>query len=178
VPSGCTETVGGASIMGCWPGPGEACATVADCPADYDCVPVGFGQNQCVKTTPGCNTTSDRGLGSSCEGVPGACVDRRVPCNDYTDCPKSHVCKSLPNSQFCVRVNRDCDQDSDCSDLGAPWCADIDGDGAKECSGAPQRFRWNDPIGTEHVLTVSHSARAAKRGAPHGWHRGPAVTSH
>ncbi|MGB5265923.1 MAG: hypothetical protein WBN30_05000, partial [Polyangiales bacterium] len=137
VPSGCTETVGGAAITACWPGPGDACATVDDCPAEYDCVPVGFGQNQCVKTTPGCNTTNDCGLGFSCEGVPGACVDRRVPCNDYTDCPKSHVCKILPNSQFCVRVNRDCDEDSDCADLGAPWCADIDGDGAKECAGSP-----------------------------------------
>jgi hypothetical protein len=137
VPSGCTETVGGAAIMTCWPGPGESCATVADCPAEYDCVPVGFGQNQCVKTTPGCNTTNDCGLGFSCEGVPGACVDRRVPCNDYTDCPKGHVCENLPNSQFCVRVNRDCDQDTDCADIGAPWCADIDGDGSTECAGSP-----------------------------------------
>jgi len=134
IPSGC-ETFGGDPIMTCAPAPGGACISNGDCPAEYECISVGFGKSQCVKTTPGCNSSDDCTLGFSCEG--GTCVDRRVPCADYTDCPKGHVCKSQPNSQFCARVNRNCDTEDDCGDLPTPWCADIDGDGNTECAGTP-----------------------------------------
>jgi hypothetical protein len=134
IPSGC-ETFGGDPIMTCAPAPGGACISNDDCPAEYECISVGFGKSQCVKTTPGCNSTDDCTIGFSCEG--GSCVDRRVPCADYTDCPKGHVCKSQPNSQFCARVNQNCDTEDDCSDLPTPWCADIDGDGTTECAGTP-----------------------------------------
>lgn len=137
VTSGCLTLEGGDPIMACWPGPGGACTTNDDCAAEYECVSVGFGKSQCVKTTPGCNTTDDCVMGFSCEGVPGDCVDRRVPCEDFSDCPEGHICKTLPNSEFCLRVNRGCDDDADCSDVGAPWCADIDGDGTTECAGTP-----------------------------------------
>ena len=136
IPSGC-ETHQGAPIKDCRLTQGSSCSIPADCPADYDCISVGFGQSQCVKTTPGCNGSNDCTLGFSCEGAPGTCVDRRVPCDDYTDCPKSHVCKTQVTSTFCARVNRSCQSDGDCSGVGALWCADIDGDGASECAGSP-----------------------------------------
>ncbi|MDH3655896.1 MAG: hypothetical protein OEN21_16660 [Myxococcales bacterium] len=77
IPSGC-ETFGGDPIMTCAPAPGGACVSNDDCPPEYECISVGFGKSQCVKTTPGCNSADDCTLGFSCEG--GSCVDRRVPC--------------------------------------------------------------------------------------------------
>ncbi|MGB5490461.1 MAG: hypothetical protein WBM76_06510 [Woeseiaceae bacterium] len=123
--------------MRCMPAPGGACIDNEDCGAEYDCVDVGFGKSRCLKQTPGCNTDADCVVGFSCEGVPGSCVDRRLPCDGYLDCPKGHVCKGQPNSQFCLRVNQGCQSDDDCADLPTPWCADIDGDGTGECAGSP-----------------------------------------
>ncbi len=73
-------------------------------------------------------------LGFSCEG--GACVDRRVPCETYVDCPKSHFCKTTSTSRFCARVHRTCYEDADCDGI-TQRCADIEGDGTKECAGSP-----------------------------------------
>ena len=61
-------------------------------------------------------------------------MDRRVPCEDYLDCPKSHVCSTTPTASFCVRVYRTCHEDEDCAGFGS-FCDDIDGDGTKECAG-------------------------------------------
>lgn len=132
-PSGCT-TNGGDPIRQCFPLPGGACDGPADCPPDYDCVSVGFNKSKCIKQTPGCDSTGDCVLGFSCED--GACVDRRVPCESYEDCPMGHVCKTFPNAAYCVRVNQACQTEDDCSDVGAPTCADIDGDGTTECAGS------------------------------------------
>jgi hypothetical protein len=73
--------------------------------------------------------------GFSCEG--GACVDRRVPCDTYLDCPKSHVCASTSVSSYCVRTHRTCSEDTDCGGFAAAgsFCADVDNDGTKECVG-------------------------------------------
>ncbi|MFW2389837.1 MAG: hypothetical protein ACN4G0_15975 [Polyangiales bacterium] len=134
-PSGCT-TNGGDPIQQCFPVPGGACETSDDCPAEYACESVGFGKSKCIKQTPGCNTTSDCVLGFSCEGDPGACVDRRVACESFEDCPKSHTCRTFPNAAYCVRVNQACLTEDDCSEVGTPLCVDIDGDGATECAGS------------------------------------------
>jgi len=142
VPSGC-ETHGGASIGQCQPAPGPSCINVSDCPDadDYVCTTVGAGGKHCVRTTltPECdpaNETYDCAPGFSCEGPAGqeTCVDRRVPCNDFSDCPKSHVCRTTPTARFCARVYRTCRVDEDCATFGR-YCADIDGDGTKECAG-------------------------------------------
>lgn len=136
IPSGC-ETHGGAAIKACQPSRGGSCGTDAECPntSDYDCISVGAGGKRCVRTSPGCTPSTeayDCVPGFSCEG--GSCVDRRVPCDDYLDCPKNYVCSTTPTANFCVRVFRTCHQDEDCAGFGA-FCADIDDDGVKECAG-------------------------------------------
>jgi hypothetical protein len=137
VDSGC-DTLQGAAIRQCQPSQGGSCVDVGDCPnaSDYDCMIVGAGGERCVRVTAGCDPVTesyDCVPGFSCEG--GTCVDRRVPCDSYLDCPKSHVCKIGPTSDFCLHVYRTCYQDADC--FGGAVCADVDGDGRKECAGSP-----------------------------------------
>jgi hypothetical protein len=136
VPSGC-ETHAGAAIKQCQPSRGGSCLNDAECPnvSDYDCMPVGAGGKRCVRVTAGCDPVTeayDCVPGFSCEGE--TCVDRRVPCDDFGDCPKSHVCSTTPTSSFCVRVSRTCHEDVDCAGFGE-FCADVDSDGTKECTG-------------------------------------------
>jgi len=138
VPSGC-ETNQGAPIGQCQPSRGGSCSSVTECPnaTDYACTQVGAGSERCVRITPGCTGVTesyDCPLGFSCES--GACVDRRVPADDFSDCPKSHVFNSGQNSSFCVRVHQTCHLDQDCAGLGL-FCANVDGDsaGTKECVG-------------------------------------------
>ncbi len=136
IASGCT-TGGGQAIKQCQPSRGGSCADVSECPneSDYECMPVGASGNRCVRVAPGCdpvNEAYDCAPGFSCEN--GACVDRRVPCVDYNDCPKSHVCSTTPTASFCVRVFRTCHINQDCAGFGT-FCADIDGDLIKECAG-------------------------------------------
>lgn len=135
VASGC-ETQEGAPIKQCQPSRGPSCTSVA-CPnsTDYQCIPVGTSSPRCVRVTPGCTGATesyDCVPGFSCEG--GTCVDRRVPCDGYWDCPKSHVCSTTPTASFCVHVYRTCHEDPDCAGFGTS-CADIDNDGTKECAG-------------------------------------------
>ena len=134
--SGCTSD-DGLSIGRCQEPQTPACDTVDDCPnpSDYACSPVGFGVNRCLRTSPGCNPmyeTIDCPMGFTCEG--GSCVDRRVPCDSSLDCPKSHTCETSATARFCARVHRDCNVNEDCA-LVAASCADVDGDGRKECTG-------------------------------------------
>ena len=136
VASGC-ETHQGAPIRQCQPSRGGSCVDESECPnaSDYDCINVGAGGKRCVRVTSGCtpaNEAYDCVPGFSCES--GACVDRRVPCDDYRDCPKSHVCSVTPTANFCVRVFRTCHADADCAGFGT-FCADIDDDGVDECAG-------------------------------------------
>ncbi|MDH3624356.1 MAG: hypothetical protein OEQ49_10795 [Myxococcales bacterium] len=136
VDSGC-DTNQGEPIKQCQPLHGGSCASVTECPnsTDYACAPIGVGPTHCVRVTPGCSPSTesyDCPLGFSCEA--GACVDRRVPCDSYLDCPKSHVCKVTPTADFCVRTFQTCHLDEDCAGLGE-FCADIDNNGTKECAG-------------------------------------------
>jgi hypothetical protein len=131
IESGCSALTG-APIRHCVFAGGGACNTTDDCAAERECMDVPIEGKRCVKTTPGCATHFDCVPGFSCES--GICVDRRVPCDLDSDCPKNHVCVSSGVSEFCVRIQRDCFEDFDCFDL-APYCDDIDGDGNKECAG-------------------------------------------
>ncbi len=136
VDSGC-DTLQGAAIKQCQPSRGGSCASVAECPnsTDYACIPVGAASPRCVRVTPGCGPVTesyDCVPGFSCQG--GTCVDRRVPCDSYLDCPKSHVCHTTPTANFCVPVYRTCHEDTDCAGFGE-FCADVDNDGTKECAG-------------------------------------------
>ncbi|MGD8608540.1 MAG: hypothetical protein PVH21_14680 [Myxococcales bacterium] len=144
VASGC-ETHGGAPIKQCQPSRGPSCDIDDDCPdpiapntVDYQCIAVAPGPKRCVRVTGGCQPATesfDCPPGFSCEGE--TCVDRRMPCDTYLDCPKSHVCVNAPNSSYCVRTHRTCADDTDCGGFAAvgSWCADVDGDGTKECVG-------------------------------------------
>jgi hypothetical protein len=139
VASGC-ETHGGAAIKQCQPSRAPSCVSDADCPnaSEYDCLTVGAGTPRCIRMVEGCNAATesvDCPPGFSCEG--GACVDRRLPCDSYLDCPKSHVCTSTPVSSYCVRTHRTCRDDADCLGFAAvgSFCADVDGDDQKECVG-------------------------------------------
>jgi hypothetical protein len=131
IESGC-NTPSGAPIGHCVFAGGGACNTTDDCPPERECMDVPIEGKRCVRTTPGCSTRFDCVPGFSCEN--GSCVDRRVPCDLDSDCPKNHVCASSLFSEFCVRIQVDCAEDFDCFGL-APFCADIDGDGNKECAG-------------------------------------------
>lgn len=131
VSSGCS-TLEGAEIGICVPLPGGACQTTDQCPPDRECIEQPPGGKRCVKVTPGCDSDRDCVLGFDCEE--GECVDRRVPCISDPDCPKNHICVDDGNSQFCHRVHRTCTEFIDCAGAG-PLCADIDGDGTKECAG-------------------------------------------
>ena len=138
IESGCSSAEGSA-IRQCVFAGGGACNTTADCPAGRECEEVPDEGDRCVKTTPGCDTRFDCVLGFSCEA--GTCVDRRVPCDLDPDCPKNHTCLGTMSSSFCVRIQRDCLEEFNCIGL-APRCADIDGDGNKECAGV---FDPNEP---------------------------------
>lgn len=116
VASGCA-THGGAPIKQCQPSRGPSCDDEAECPNtdDYDCIPVGASAPRCVRITAGCDPETesyDCPPGFSCEA--GSCVDRRLPCDTYLDCPKSHLCVSTPVSSYCVRTHRTCRDDTDC----------------------------------------------------------------
>ena len=136
VESGC-DTLQGAPIKHCQPLRGGSCDSVTECPnsTDYACAPIWFGPTHCVRITAGCNGLTesyDCPFGFSCES--NTCVDRRVPCDSFFDCPKNHVCKNPAG--FCVRTFQTCHEDVDCAGLGE-FCADVDvdGDGSKECAG-------------------------------------------
>jgi hypothetical protein len=131
IESGC-DSLDGVPIKQCVFAGGGACDTTDDCPEGRECFEVPEEGKRCVKTTPGCATYFDCVPGFSCES--GSCVDRRVPCDFDSDCPKNHVCFNMPVSKFCVRIQRDCAEDFDCVGV-APLCDDIDGDGNKECAG-------------------------------------------
>ncbi len=134
IDTGCTSIGDEEPIKQCMSAPGGACIDNSNCLPDYECLSVPLEGNRCVKTTPGCNSTFDCVMGFSCEG--GACVDRRMACVLDEDCPVSHACETVTtHNRFCVRVHRSCEEDFDC-DIVAPHCADIDGDGDKECAGA------------------------------------------
>ncbi len=139
VASGC-ETHGGVPIKQCQPSRAPSCDVVEDCPnaTDYECQAVAPGNPRCIRVVEGCSPATesfDCPPGFSCEG--GACVDRRLPCDSYLDCPKSHVCTSTPVSSYCVRTHRSCREDADCGGFAAvgSFCVDVDGDGEKECVG-------------------------------------------
>ena len=140
VASGC-ETHAGTPIKQCQPSRGPSCDPADnDCPnaSQYACIPIGAGATRCVRFAAGCDVateTIDCPPGFSCEG--GACVDRRMPCDSYLDCPKSHVCTTTDVSSYCIRTHRTCEEDTDC--LGTfqagSHCADVDDDGPTECVG-------------------------------------------
>lgn len=143
VASGCT-TNQGAPIKQCLPSWAPSCQSVDECPnaTDYDCIQVGSGSSRCVRIDGSCDPATesyDCAPGFSCEGT--SCVDRRVPCESYLDCPKSHICHASPNAsfRFCAPVHRTCHRDEDCSWLGVSfgrYCADVDGDlDRDECAG-------------------------------------------
>jgi len=138
IESGC-DSLEGTPFKQCVFAGGGACNTTADCPTGRECMEVPDEGMRCVKTTPGCDTRFDCVLGFTCEG--GSCVDRRVPCERDPDCPKNHTCFGTMSSSFCLRIQTDCLFDFDCVNV-APRCADIDGDGNKECAGA---FDPNQP---------------------------------
>ncbi len=140
VASGCA-THGGDPIKQCVPSWAGSCSSDNDCPnaGDYDCLTVGAGGKRCIRVTAGCDAateTYDCAPGFSCEN--DACVDRRVPCDSFQDCPKSHICLTTPVSMYCARASRTCNVDVDCSWLGnnfGSFCADVDDDGRDECIG-------------------------------------------
>ena len=153
IESGC-NTSSGAPIRQCVFAGGGACNTTDDCPAERECMEVPIEGKRCVKTTPGCSTRFDCVRGFACEG--GSCVDRRVPCEFDEDCPKNHICLGTTNSSFCVRIQTDCVEDFNCVGL-APRCADIDGDGNKECAGV---FDPNEPSPSACVNSACAEASA------------------
>jgi hypothetical protein len=140
VDSGC-ETHGGDPIRQCQKLASPSCDDDGDCPNtdEYRCTQVGFGGNRCLRIA-GCDPMTesyDCAPGFSCEG--GSCIDRRLPCDSYLDCPKSHICHTgTKTANFCVRAQRTCRVENDCHwggvELGEK-CADIDNDGRKECAG-------------------------------------------
>jgi len=143
VDSGCKDGAG-APIKQCQLSRGPSCVDKNDCsktnPNAYECVAVsaGGGGKRCVRVDPGCDTateTYDCAPGFSCEG--GACMDRRIPCDEPVDCPKSHACTSTSVASYCTRTHRTCEQDTDCGGfaIAGSHCADVDNDGRKECVG-------------------------------------------
>ncbi len=164
VASGCA-TNGGDPIKQCVPAWAGSCSDDTACPnqSDYDCLTVGAGGKRCVRVTTGCDPateTYDCAPGFSCES--GACVDRRVPCDSYEDCPKSHICLTTPVSKYCTRVSRTCHVDADCSWLGnalGSFCADVDADGVDECTGE------RDATGAACVSSDCGSSSVCETGA-------------
>jgi hypothetical protein len=149
IDSGC-KAEGGARIKQCAPSWAPSCSSVNDCPngTDYECTTVAPGGERCVRVTGGCSPateTYDCAPGFSCEG--GTCVDRRIPCDTYQNCPKSHICLTVsgglgPIAKYCARVSRTCRDvavpENDCSWLGnsfGSFCDDVDDDGTAECTG-------------------------------------------
>ncbi|MDH3726492.1 MAG: hypothetical protein OER77_03090 [Myxococcales bacterium] len=132
IESGCA-TEQGAPIKQCAYAIGGACETTLDCGAGRECIELPGEGQRCVRTAPGCSAESHCFEGFDCENF--VCVDRRVPCEFDSDCPKNYVCQDAANDgQQCVRVHQPCDQEIDCAGI-APRCADVDGDGRTECAG-------------------------------------------
>lgn len=125
----------GGEIRTCVFSPSPPCGENGECPTDRECMDLGqdYGM-RCVKVTEGCNSSFDCPPGYACEE--GECRDRRVPCETNDHCPKNHKCLLVDaKAQFCTRIHQSCITDVDCLDL-APRCADVDGDGQKECAPA------------------------------------------
>lgn len=132
VESGCDD-LDGKPIKQCLFAGGGACDIEApDCPDGRVCTEVPGENTRCIRIAPGCDTSFDCPLGFECES--SSCVDRRIPCDLHEQCPKNYLCGSARNSRFCRRIHVDCLFDFDCEGL-ALSCADIDGDGNKECAG-------------------------------------------
>jgi hypothetical protein len=169
VPSGCTADDGG-SLGQCQEAATSSCSSFSDCPnsTDYECGQVGAGGKKCLRVTEGCSPSTesyDCAPGFTCEC--GNCVDRRVPCDSSFDCPKSHTCEQTPTASFCVRIYRDCSEDTDCG-LLAPRCVDVDGDGRKECAGelSPENacVNQNAPLATDTARCDSDAAPICENG--------------
>ncbi|MGB8223935.1 MAG: hypothetical protein WCF10_15210 [Polyangiales bacterium] len=137
VESGCDRD--GIPIKQCLFAGGGACDGSTMCPEGRACTNVPGEGMRCVRIAPGCDTSFDCPLGFACENT--SCVDRRIPCDLDEQCPKNHLCGGSQNSRFCRRIHIDCLEDFDCDGL-AQTCADIDGDGKKECAGV---FNPNAP---------------------------------
>lgn len=131
--SDCLSEDGG-EIRTCVFSPSPPCGAQGECPKDRECMDLGeeYGM-RCVKVTEGCNSRFDCPPGYTCED--SECTDRRLPCQLNDHCPKSHKCVLVgAQEQFCMRVHESCLEDQDCSPDLAPRCADVDGDGKKECA--------------------------------------------
>ena len=134
IESGCA-TEQGEPIKQCAHAMGGACFTTADCPSGSECIALPGESTRCVRTAPGCSLQSHCFEGFDCEA--GVCVDRRVPCEYDSDCPKNHVCADAANDgKQCVRVHQPCETEIHCAGI-APRCADVDNDGRLECAGVP-----------------------------------------
>ncbi len=147
----------------------------ARCPCDSDeeCVwtgcndadgkPIGQCQAYPRGAGPGCGDDSDCFLGFYCEN--GECVDRRVPCKLVSDCPKGFACVEESAASFCARVYRSCDTASDCpSALDVILCADVDGDGQKECTGSLDPLQVPEPEACANSQCPSASAPVCEVG--------------
>lgn len=110
---------------------GHPCVDASDCPAGGTCAAVGAG-SVCRPPAGVCRDDRECPVGFGCEA--GACVDRRVLCdNELNTCPVGYVCDyALRQGQaFCRRWDTPCTRAENCPQPGA--CFDIDGDGAREC---------------------------------------------
>jgi len=134
IESGCS-TEPGEPIKQCAYAVSGSCDDFGNCPSGSDCIALPGESERCVRTAPGCSEQSHCFEGFDCEN--GICVDRRVPCDFDSDCPKNYLCQAAANDgQQCVRVHQPCEGENDCFGI-APRCADVDGDGNNECAGVP-----------------------------------------
>ena len=111
------------------------CETRADCPSGSDCVePTAGAEMRCFRAS-GCGDSRDCSFGFACEA--GACVDRRVRCDDPpTPCPQGYRCLDTDFGMdlTCVPAHYKCDSDVACEGLPLfSVCGDIDGDESGEC---------------------------------------------
>jgi hypothetical protein len=112
--------------MHCAPA-GETCTDPSDCASGSAC-----STGTCTHAGGGCADSRDCPPGHSCDA--GACRDRRVGCRPVEgfDCPWGFVCETS-GIPFCLHTLRRCATDAACE--ADSRCRDIDGDGARECSG-------------------------------------------
>lgn len=133
------------------------------CTEDEDCGDPAYACNQsigrCLRIDSGCDDSNDCVPGFACED--GACIDRRVPCEAFADCPHGYTCFfASADQRFCRRITRPCSIDLDCLTLGVP-CGDADGDGLNECMpslmpNAP------DPVSCDNLECTLDQARVCE----------------
>lgn len=143
---------------------GASCSSSEQCAAGSGCTSTASGSFCAPTNGQVCNASTDCPPSHTCEGALGAraCVLRRIPCIDESQCPVSYQCLASPgDSSTCQYGYRPCELDADCN---LQTCLDIDSDGATECGSGGGCETNADCSAPERCVLTPTGARCGRGG--------------